>query len=183
LSSLLLFFLYFSPSPPPSTLFPYTTLFRSSRRKRSAHRPRIRQVWCSSWFLVSVGPYDRHPGRALGHLLRRLRVSHDRRQIAFQLGLGLQHPLRGVKLLGRDLLPARVGRRDHEVTILRLGDGPYLDRSGRAVEQVHDHTARLGKVLVRLSLDRPDDRPLPALRHRLLDALASHLVLVVLHPP
>src|SRR5207244_9646585 len=84
LSSLLLFFLYFSPSPPPSTLFPYTTLFRSSRRKRSAHRPRIRQVWCSSWFLVSVGPYDRHPGRALGHLLRRLRVSHDRRQIAFQ---------------------------------------------------------------------------------------------------
>src|SRR5207244_12795913 len=38
----LLFFLLRPPHPPPSTLFPYTTLFRSDPNQRLAPRPPVR---------------------------------------------------------------------------------------------------------------------------------------------
>src|ERR1700686_1018347 len=65
------------------------------------------RAWsCSMWFLIFVGPFDRDPSRALGHLLRSLRVAHDRRQVALELELALEHALRHVQLFHDDLFPS-----------------------------------------------------------------------------
>src|SRR3712207_7887371 len=50
--------------PPRSTLFPYTTLFRSWRRARSPHRARARELRRAG--LVAAVPPTRAPTRAAG---------------------------------------------------------------------------------------------------------------------
>src|SRR5215204_7460108 len=44
--SLLFFFFLMIRRPPRSTLFPYTTLFRSPTSPRPCRCPRVRPVWC-----------------------------------------------------------------------------------------------------------------------------------------
>src|SRR5438552_8750278 len=131
---------------------------------------------------VFVRPLDRDPRRAFGHLLRRLGIAHDGRQIALQLELALQHALGRVQLFCRHLLPARVGSGEHEVALLRVRSRAPRAAARRAVEQVHDDTPRLGEFPVRLRFHDEAHGPLPALGRRLVDARRVDLVLELLGP-
>src|SRR5713101_7684152 len=176
---------------------------RASTQTRSVHRRRNRRArgcrrraWgLSRWawrsqipphppasLLLFVGPFDRNPRRAERHLLRSLRVAHDRRQVTLQLELALEHPLGGVELVGGDLFPPRVRRVDHEVALLRIGRGADLDVARLAVEQVHHDSLRLGEVVGRLGFDHEANRPLPALARRLVGGRFVDLVLERLGP-
>src|SRR5438309_8823174 len=127
--------------------------------------------------LVFVREVDRDPGRALGHLLRRPGVADDGRQVALELELALHHPLGRVELLAHHLLPARVGRRHHEVALLRLIGRNHLDVPGLAVEEVQENPVAVGDVLIGLGLDDQAHGPLPALAGLLVDLALVDLFL------
>src|SRR2546429_7233070 len=61
--------------PPRSTLFPYTTLFRSHRAHQRKLRPRQSPV-CADCRPVSVGPGQREPATLLDRKSTRLNSSH-----------------------------------------------------------------------------------------------------------
>src|SRR5256886_17067290 len=91
------FFFLMIRRPPRSTLFPYTTLFRSALRKREAGRlPRTLGVRALS--------------RALRHLLPRGRPAERTAQgpaVAFQAPVHARHPRRGPGAHGEQRVDAR----------------------------------------------------------------------------
>src|SRR5260370_13920334 len=59
--------------PPRSTLFPYTTLFRSRSTSRRPHAPRpgarpTSHTWCSSWTITSTTRSEEHTSELQSHL-------------------------------------------------------------------------------------------------------------------
>src|SRR5438309_6920058 len=53
--------------PPRSTLFPYTTLFRSDQRMRGPHRLRDGDRLTIGHYIIAVSLEDEAGGRASGH--------------------------------------------------------------------------------------------------------------------
>src|ERR1700716_2467536 len=141
-------------------------------------------TWCSCMLVRSpfVGPIHGHTSRRLGQLLRGLGVPDDGGQVAFQLQLAGQQSLDGVELLRRDLLPARVGRGDHEVTFLCICGRPDLDVTRLTVEQVQHDADGLRDVLIRLSLDDQPDCPFPTSGCGFVAARLVYLVLELCCP-
>src|SRR3712207_7395660 len=65
--SFVFFFFLMIRRPPRSTLFPYTTLFRSDHRRRDAHRDRLRRRLPGGAARGPVREQQREPDRRRSH--------------------------------------------------------------------------------------------------------------------
>src|SRR5579862_2845650 len=114
-----------------------------------------------------VRPSDRHAGGAIGQLLARLGVAHDRREITLQLEAAEHDSLGGIELFLSHLLPARVGAGDDELGLLGVLPGPDANVTRLPVPEVEKNAAILGEVLVGFGEHHESDGALPT-RCRLL---------------
>src|ERR1700692_4685726 len=73
-------------------------------------------------------------------------------------------------------------RCDNEVAFLRVRGRTDLDVAGLTVEEIHDDSPGLGKMLVRLSLNHEADRPFPPLAGGLVGGGFVDLVLESVSP-
>src|SRR5580692_941917 len=108
-----------------------------------------------------VRPPDRDARRAVGELLRCLRVSDDRGEVALELQPPQHDALGRVELLLSHLLPARVGAGDHELGLLRILTRADADIARLTVPEVEEDPFVIRKVLVGLGEDDQTDGPLP----------------------